>query len=122
MEAIQVEKRKRAKAIKPKTPGYLVFEVKDGKPKFFRSYQEIDIKDKLADLTEIGFIHQESQQLFSFGADKAIWILTKARLFVLASKDGKWEMKDWNKNVELLENQFFNIGKYIEEEGIHLEN
>ncbi len=57
--------------------------------------------------------------MLDFGAEKVIWILSKPKQIIVATPGGRWEILDWNLDVELLEGHIFNIGKYFEEEGIN---
>ena len=82
-------------------------------------YIEVDIKADAEDLGETGYIHLKNQKLLEFGAEKVIWILTKPKQIIVTTKSNQWDLMDWNEDVELIEDQTFNIGKHFEEEGIN---
>lgn len=71
------------------------------------------------DTGETGYLQQKSQKLLEFGADKVIWILSKPKQVIIATAGGKWQVLDWNNDVELIENHTFNIGRHFAEEGIN---
>ena len=81
-------------------------------------FVEVDIKADLEEMTETGYIRLKTQKLLDFGAEKVIWVLTKPKQVIVATPGGKWEMLDWNLDVELMEAQSFNIGNYLKKEGI----
>ena len=79
---------------------------------------EIDVKAEYEDLTELGYIYKKTQKLLNFGVEKVIWILSKSKSIVIATKDEDWIVRNWNKDTELLDGQLFNIGEYLKKEGI----
>jgi hypothetical protein len=82
---------------------------------------EVDIKADVQDYGETGYIKKKTQLLLDFGADKVLWILSKPKLVITATPDGKWSFDEWNMDVELMDGHVFNIGKYLESEGINPE-
>lgn len=82
---------------------------------------EVDIKADVEDYGETGYIKKKSQLLLDFGADKAIWVLSIPKLVITATPDGKWAFDEWGADVELMDGEVFNIGKYLEIEGINPE-
>jgi hypothetical protein len=82
-------------------------------------FLEVDIKADVEDLGETGYIRTKTQRLLEFGAEKVIWVLSKPKVVITATPDGKWAFSEWNSEVEILDGQCFNIGKYLEEEGIN---
>lgn len=79
---------------------------------------EVDIKADLEETTETGYIRLKTQKLLDFGAEKVIWVLTKPKQVIVAVPGGKWEILDWNLDIDILEGYDFNIGKYLKAEGI----
>ncbi len=37
---------------------------------------------------------------------------------MIAVKDQDWITKDWNQEIELLDNEVFNIGQFLTDEGV----
>ena len=72
----------------------------------------------LENLKEHEYTHTKTQRLLDFGAQKVIWITTKTQKVTVATPNENWQIIDWNKDIELLEGHAFNIGQYLEEEGI----
>jgi hypothetical protein len=84
-------------------------------------FLEVDIKADVEDLGETGYIRNKTQQLLEFGAEKVIWVLTKPKVVITATPDGKWAFSEWDFDVEILDGHAFNIGHYLNEEGINTE-
>lgn len=83
---------------------------------------EIDIQAELEHMTETGYIKNKTQKLLDFGTGKVIWIFTSIKKVMVAAPNEDWRWIDWNKDIELNNGQTFNIGKFIKEEGIDLED
>lgn len=85
---------------------------------------EVDLDGELGpdeSFTEHEYIHTKVQKMLDFGVEKVFWITTKTQRVLLATPGQNWEIIDWNKDIELLHGHTFNIGRYLQEEGIELE-
>ncbi len=82
---------------------------------------EIDITAELEDMSETGYIKKKTNILLDFGTKKVIWIFTSTQQVLVAEKDKDWLWIDWSKPIQLWRNNTFCIGKYLEEEGVKLE-
>lgn len=81
--------------------------------------------DTEADLTGTGgmdYILKKSQKLLDFGVEKVIWILTDVQKVIILKPDEDGLIRNWNEDIDLLENLSFNIGKHLKDEGIKLED
>jgi hypothetical protein len=83
-----------------------------------RIFIEVDIRAETDDLGETGYISLKTQKLLDFGAEKVIWVLTKPKMVIMATPGGKWDWLDWNLEIELMDGIEFNIGKYLDREGV----
>jgi hypothetical protein len=81
---------------------------------------EVDIKIHLSMEDDFAYINTKTKKLLEFGVEKVIWILSKPKSIVIATKDEDWIIRDWNKDSELLDGQIFNIGEYLKKEGIEV--
>ena len=81
---------------------------------------EIDIKIDLSNENDFDYVNTKTTKLLAFDVEKIIWIFSKTKKVVIATKDQDWVTRDWNKDVELLDGQVFNIGKYLKEEGVEV--
>jgi len=79
---------------------------------------EIDIRVDLSDEKDFGYVFTKTHKLLDFGAEKVLWIFTKHQKVMIAIKDQDWLTKDWNQEIELVENEFFNIGQFLNDEGV----
>jgi len=81
---------------------------------------EVDIKIHLFMEEDFIYIDKKTKKLLEFGVEKVIWILSKSKSIVIATKDEDWIVRNWNKDTELLDGQLFNIGEYLKNEGIEV--
>jgi Uma2 family endonuclease len=79
---------------------------------------EIDIRIDLSDEKDFGYVFTKTHKLLDFGVEKVFWIFTKHQKVMIATKDQDWLTKNWTQEIELLDGEYFNIGKFLEEEGI----
>ena len=79
---------------------------------------EIDIRIDLSDEKDFGYVFTKTHKLLDFGVEKVLWIFTKHQKVMVATKDQDWLTKNWNQEIALLDNEYFNIGKFLAEEGI----
>ncbi len=82
---------------------------------------EVDIQAEVEDMTETGYIKHKTNILLQFGTKKLIWVFTTAQQIMVAEKDKDWLWINWNKPIVLWGNASFCIGKYLEKEGVELE-
>lgn len=78
---------------------------------------EVDVEADVSEMTETGYIRRKTRKLLDFGTEKVIWVLTEAQVVLLATTD-RIELVDWNRDVEILDGQTFNIGAYLAKKGI----
>ncbi len=78
---------------------------------------EIDIDADVADMGEYGYIYKKTQKMLNFGTEKVFWILTSAQVVIVATPE-KIETFRWHTTIELFDNQYFNIGEYLDKKGI----
>lgn len=84
---------------------------------------EVDVDtETLLPSAEIDYAIAKTNKVFEFGTEKIIWVLSKSHKVLLAEPNKDWLIVDWNKDIELLDGHTFNIGQYLQEEGIQLEN
>ncbi|AYQ36363.1 Uma2 family endonuclease [Runella sp. SP2] len=80
---------------------------------------EIDIDADVEDMTETGYIYKKTQKLLAFGVQKVFWILTEAQVVMVATAE-RIETFDWNRDIELMHQQSFNVGAYLTKKGVTL--
>ena len=78
---------------------------------------EVDISVDTTNLTSEGYVHTKTRKLLDFGVEKVIWITTPGKTVMIATPTEDWQIKDWNKDVEVLEGVQFNIGQFLKAEG-----
>lgn len=79
---------------------------------------EVDIRVDLSDEKDFGYVFTKTHKLLDFGVEKVFWIFTKHQKVMIAVKDQDWFTKDWNQEIELVDNEFFNIGQFLADEGV----
>ena len=82
---------------------------------------EVDITAELEDTTETGYIKKKTDILLEVGTKKVMWIFTLTQQVLVAEKDKDWLWINWDKPIVLWKNNTFCIGKYLEQEGVKLE-
>lgn len=78
---------------------------------------EVDIDITAENFTENEYISLKTRKLLDFGAEKVIWFLTEPKKVIIATKDADWQMRDWDKDVEIMDDIVCNVGKYLKEKG-----
>lgn len=78
---------------------------------------EVDISADSVDVDADGYIFQKTQKLLNFGVEKVIWITTVAKKVTVATPQGDWQVKDWHKDIDVLDGIQFNIGQYLTKKG-----
>ncbi len=81
---------------------------------------EVDINADVSELTETGYIYKKTRTLLSFGVEKVVWILTEAQTVMVATAE-RIEAFAWNRDIELMDGQAFNIEAYLKKRGIEVE-
>jgi len=59
--------------------------------------------------------------LLNFGAKKVIWIFTYTQQITFAETGKDWIVSTWNKDIEVIHGITFNVGSYLEKNGIVIE-
>lgn len=78
---------------------------------------EIDIMADANDMEPDTYIFKKIQKLLDFGVEKVIWITTKTKKITVATSQADWQVKDWHKDVEILEGITLNVGAYLTKKG-----
>ena len=80
---------------------------------------EIDVRIDLENPDDATYVSRKIAKLLAFGSERVIWVFTATRQVLVAERGAEaWLTMDWNREVELLDGQRFNIGRYLAEEGI----
>ena len=77
---------------------------------------EIDTK---ADLSKYccleEYVQEKTQDLLDAGVEKVIWIFTKTKKVMIAERNKKWVIQNWNEPFEVFENLTINLEELIKE-------
>ena len=80
---------------------------------------EVDIK---IDLKEIGgdvaYISIKSQELFAFGVERVIWVLSKIQKVISMQPNQDWIVTDWGNDVTVMDGCVLNVKQLLDEEDI----
>lgn len=80
---------------------------------------EIDVRIDLQNSADNNYVNRKIRKLLDFGTEKVIWIFTDSRQVLVAERGAEaWLTMDWHRELELLDGQFFNVGRYLAEEGV----
>ncbi|MEL7119609.1 MAG: Uma2 family endonuclease [Bacteroidota bacterium] len=73
---------------------------------------EIDTKAELSELNNpIGYYHEKTEDLLSFGVGKVIWIFTDTEKVMIATSNEKWSINDWQDAIDLMEGLTVNLSE-----------
>jgi Uma2 family endonuclease len=78
---------------------------------------EVDITADPTDIDPHTYMFKKTEKLLDFGVERVIWITTQSKKVTVATRNEDWQVKDWNKDVEIMEGITFNIGKYLANKG-----
>ncbi|RRB02918.1 Uma2 family endonuclease [Larkinella rosea] len=80
---------------------------------------EIDVKADISKIEDFNYVNKKTRKLLDFGTSKVIWVFTDTQQVMIAEQSADaWLTMDWNRELELLDGQYFNIARYLDEEGI----
>lgn len=84
---------------------------------------EIDVKADISKTEDKNYVNLKTQKLLDFGTDRVIWVFTDSQQVMVADRNADaWLTMNWHRDLELLDGQTFNIGAYLEQEGIRLDS
>jgi hypothetical protein len=81
---------------------------------------EVDVSIENPNLSQDEVVQFRTQKLLDGGVQKVIWIFTLTQKIMVAENGKDWITFDWNRDVEIIDGIYFNIAKYLEEEGYDL--
>ena len=81
---------------------------------------EVDISIEAEGITEMGYVFQKSERLIEFGCEKVIWVLSEIRKVVIFTPGAEAEILNWHGDVTVQDEIVFNIGGYLDSEGISI--
>ncbi len=93
--------------------------------KYVKTPPEIVIEvDTKADLRKYGdfmnYMREKTNDLLNAGVKKVIWFTTFDKKVMVAEKNKRWFITDWDDTIELIEGIDINIKKLLEEEGVEI--
>ncbi len=98
------------------------FDVKDATKHYTTVAPKIQIEVNIdADTEDFGspdnYVFRKTEKLLNFGVEKVIWVMSDSKKIIVATKNANWEIIDWHKDIEIMPNIPFNLGKYLKENG-----
>ena len=77
---------------------------------------EVDVKADLKGYASVeDYTFEKTRELLDAGVEKVIWIFTKSKRILLAERGKDWIVRDWDKDVEILEGIRINVEKLLKE-------
>ena len=64
------------------------------------------------------YYQTKTQKLFNFGVEKVFWILTKNKQIIEAEANKPQIIKDWDKEIELIDGVKFTLNKLLKDDGM----
>lgn len=81
---------------------------------------EVDISADLEFSGDMQYITSKINRLFDFGTAKVIWIFTASQRVLIATPNADWLWVNWDKDVEIMDDIHFCVGRFLNEQGIVL--
>ncbi len=78
---------------------------------------ETDVETE-ENLSEQEYIYRKTANLFQHGTEKVIWVFTRTQQVTVINALSDWTTHPWHTNIEVLDGVHFNIGQYLDEEGV----
>ncbi|MGI4873736.1 MAG: hypothetical protein ACRYFX_21465 [Janthinobacterium lividum] len=80
---------------------------------------EIDVRIDMQNTADSNYVNRKIRKLLEFGTERIIWIFTDSQQVLVAERGADaWLTMDWHRDLELLDGQRFNVGRYLQQEGI----
>ncbi|MBO0950034.1 Uma2 family endonuclease [Fibrella forsythiae] len=79
---------------------------------------EVDIKIDLDVVHEWDYVAQKTRELFQFGVQRVLWIMTKSRQVLVAAPGQDWLITDLTKDVLIIDEFSLNIQQVFDEDGL----
>lgn len=81
---------------------------------------EVDIKADLKKTEEglldsVGYISEKTEELFRFGVNKVIWILTDTEKVIVAEAGQPWTFVTWGEDIPVLDDCHINVKAIVDE-------
>lgn len=65
------------------------------------------------------FLLRKVKKLHKFGTEKIIWVFSKNKTIIVSTSDQKWDVVDWDKEIEIMDGISFNLAQYLTAKGIN---
>ena len=88
-------------------PSYLIYEMDDGKPIYYKGYKEVLAGTKDFD--------RKNRQLFEFGVKKIIWIFTEVQMIKVLVPGEDMQHFEWEEDIIVMEGVLFNLQKIMDQ-------
>ncbi|MVM38631.1 Uma2 family endonuclease [Spirosoma sp. HMF3257] len=80
---------------------------------------EVDIKIDLNAIgSDVAYISEKTQELFSFGVERVLWVLSSIRKVIILHPNQDWITTDWSNDITVMEGCVLNIKNLLDEEEI----
>ncbi len=78
---------------------------------------EVGISIDLENIADYKYVSQKVKALFKFGVERVLWIFTYDQKILIAEPNQDWILRDWAKDVQLMEGHTFNLMALIQKRG-----
>ena len=79
---------------------------------------EIDTKADFGNIHPNNYFYKKNKQLLEFGVEKVIWVFTNSRQIQIAVANEDWILRDWSRNVEVMDGISFNLDALLADEDV----
>lgn len=80
---------------------------------------EVDIKiDPNSMGSDVVYIAEKSQELFNFGVERVLWILSSIQKVIILQPNQDWITTDWSNDIPVMDGCVLNVKQLLNEEEI----
>jgi hypothetical protein len=82
----------------------------------------IDTEADMSELTTFGYVYKKSKKMLNFGVERVIWIMIDSQTVTVIEPNQDWKVREWTTDIEIMDGHTVNIARYLDEEGIVVED
>ena len=81
---------------------------------------EVDLKIDTEEFPakELDYIYEKTQAMLDFGTERVIWITTKSRKVLVATRNENWLTFNWDATIPVIDGVTLNVAEILTEEGV----
>lgn len=106
---------KTAETTRQKIPKELIYEMRRGKPIYYRDYQKMTVAEVKEHGDLFGYLTEKTEDLLAAGVERVIWMLTETRKVVVAEPNTPWLLAKWSDSIPVIDDVTMRINQFMEQ-------